>query len=620
MKCYNCGTELMDNAKFCNQCGEKVNTKEEDIKKEEVRQDNKVSIKKEDTTKKEQNDIDNQTEPINVNEKNNQKQNAIKNKVKELWEKLNLFEKVCVCLSGIFVLGLIISLIADKSVAMIISIIQIIGVVISFLMEKNIIKTSNKWIKIAISIICVLLIFAYISSFSSQKVIDYSNAEDIVWNEIIMGDKLPELSNCTGYIYSNSDEKLNIEIYKVSAKQFYKYIEDCKNKGFIVDSEKTEFSYSAYTEDGYKLKLNYLDYSKEMGIELNVPKNYTEIKWSEKEIAKLVPVPKSLLGEIKEDTDKKFNVIISNMTLQDYNEYISLCENSGFNVEIDKNDKRFSAKNTDSYKISIEYIGNNVIEIIIDEPEFNVSLNVECVENWIFSKYNVKIYIDDNYESTLTHGTSDNYDLKLSKGTHKIKFTNADDESITGEFTTEVIQNGKIELKLNCYSYEIDVESKSNSVIKVEEIKQEEKEDTTVEENINNTITEEKKDSLSYSTNDYETAKKGNTGVFAYASTDYEYEVYWIIDFDEGYVYYFTDGTGETFCDRVKIEQGDLNNYVKVTWHEAGTEASWRLFFKYQNIPTILVVRDHYGSNIEFSPTNLENALKIRDTKKITDY
>ena len=144
MKCYNCGTELMDNAKFCKQCGEKVNTKEEDIKKEEVRQDNKVSIKKEDTTKKEQNDIDNQTEPINVNEKNNQKQNAIKNKVKELWEKLNLFEKVCVCLSGIFVLGLIISLIADKSVAMIISIIQIIGVVISFLMEKNIIKTSNK--------------------------------------------------------------------------------------------------------------------------------------------------------------------------------------------------------------------------------------------------------------------------------------------------------------------------------------------------------------------------------------------------------------------------------------------------------------------------------------------
>ena len=614
MKCSNCGTELSNNAKFCKQCGEKVNIKEDDIKKEG-------------TTNKQQNNTANQVDQIKFTEKNNQEQNVIKNKVKELWKKLNVFEKICVCLSGIFILELIISLIAGKSVAMIISIIQIIGVVISFLMEKNIIKTTHKWIKITLPIICVFFVLAYIASFSSQKVIDYSNAEDIVWNEIIIGNKLPEPPNFTGYIYSNSDEKLNIEIYKVSPKQFYEYIEECKNKGFSLDSEKTEFSYLAYTEDGYKLKLSYSDYDNEMGIELNVPKKYAEIKWSEKVIAKLVPVPKSLSGEIKEDTDKTFNVIISNMTLQDYNEYILLCENSGFNVEIDKDDKRFSAKNTDSYKISVEYIGNKVIEIIIDEPEFNVSLNVECVENWIFSKYNVKIYIDDNYESTLTHGTSENYDLKLSKGTHKIKFTNADDESITGEFSTEVTQNGKIELRLNCYNYEISVESKSNSVIK-EEIKQEEKNEETIEEekkeNTNNAITEGKqddnKDSLSYSTNDYETAKKGNTGVFSYASTGYEYDVYWIIDFDNGYVYYFTDGTGETFCDRIKIEQGDLNDYVKVTWHEAGTETSWRLFFKYKNLPSILVVRDHYGSNIEFSPTNLENALKIRNTKTITDY
>ena len=127
-------------------------------------------------------------------------------------------------------------------------------------------------------------------------------------------------------------------------------------------------------------------------------------------------------------------------------------------------------------------------------------------------------------------------------------------------------------------------------------------------------------DSVPYSTNDYETATKGNTGVFAYKSQSGSYDRYWIIDFDEGYVYNFSHGNFDDTCDKVKIVSGDLNDRMKITWHAGGDQWSWYLHFKYVNSPTTLVVNDHYGSSMEFATTNLSNALSIRKTKTINEY
>lgn len=123
-----------------------------------------------------------------------------------------------------------------------------------------------------------------------------------------------------------------------------------------------------------------------------------------------------------------------------------------------------------------------------------------------------------------------------------------------------------------------------------------------------------------YSTNDYETAKKGNTGVFSYSNKGNSYDVYWIINFDEGYVDYFTDGNGESTCDRVKIESGDLNDKMTVTWNIDGDKESWYLHFKYKEHPETLIVNDHTGTSIKFSTTDLDEAISIRDTKTIKEY
>lgn len=123
-----------------------------------------------------------------------------------------------------------------------------------------------------------------------------------------------------------------------------------------------------------------------------------------------------------------------------------------------------------------------------------------------------------------------------------------------------------------------------------------------------------------YSTNDYETAKKGNTGVFSYVDYGGSYDIYWIIDFDEGYVYYFTDGSGEDFCDRLEIESGDLNSNITVTYHDGGAEWSYKLHFKYVNHPETLIMFDQNGFDWEYTTADLDDALALRDTKRIKDY
>lgn len=123
-----------------------------------------------------------------------------------------------------------------------------------------------------------------------------------------------------------------------------------------------------------------------------------------------------------------------------------------------------------------------------------------------------------------------------------------------------------------------------------------------------------------YSTNDYETAKKGNTGVFSYRDRGVSYDIYWIIDFDEGYVYFFTDGNGESFCDRLKIDSGTLNDKVTITYHDGGDTWSYKLHFKYVDHPETLIMVDQNGFDLEYSTTDLDDALALRETKTIKDY
>jgi hypothetical protein len=128
------------------------------------------------------------------------------------------------------------------------------------------------------------------------------------------------------------------------------------------------------------------------------------------------------------------------------------------------------------------------------------------------------------------------------------------------------------------------------------------------------------KESVYYSTNDKDSVKNGNTGVYAYKSYDNQYDTYWIIDFDSGYVYNYFEGNGDNICSRLKIDSGNLNDYVKITWHSGNDVWSYRLHFKWKNQPDTLIVQDNNGYENKYSTTSLTQALNLRDKKTIKDY
>lgn len=126
--------------------------------------------------------------------------------------------------------------------------------------------------------------------------------------------------------------------------------------------------------------------------------------------------------------------------------------------------------------------------------------------------------------------------------------------------------------------------------------------------------------SVSYSTNDKNTVKNGNSGVYAYRNRGGSYYIYYIIDFDEGYVYRFLDGNGDNTCEKVKIESGTLNDVVIITYNEGGYKYSNGLHFKWKNQPDHLVLQDDDGFDWDFYTTDLDDALKVRNSKKIIQY
>lgn len=612
MKCSKCGAELSDDTRFCSYCGEKVETDTFDS----INKNNREPIVEE---------VSNQTNFLPEKEKKSIVDN-IKAHGISFWNKLSFFEKLTTVTLTIFTLMCLVAFIAGKVFAGIIALLSVALTVVALLMKKQIIKAPKGWLNIVALVVAIFLIVPYFLLFAGSGSNISDDREEFNWSNLILGEVIPQPTSNVGKIITNTENNLSVYISRISTDQFYDYIKGCKDKGFTVDAEQLTSSFDAYNESGYELSLFYTDSDKEMHIDVDAPVKYGELKWSDSGLGKLLPKPVSKVGEIKKDDDKGFEAIVADTSIEDFKAYVKQCSDKGFSIEAKESDKSYAAKNADGYKLSVEYTGRNVISISVDEPEYQVSIEVECVKNWIFSKYDVKIYIDDFSEDTLAHGTTETYEMTLKKGAHKIKFVSAEDDSVTGEVEIDVSKDDTFKFKISCSSSGIDVDvvsgkTEDNSESMSETSPSESKTSEPDKEGTNSeTSSAEKPSPVFYSTNDYETAKKGNTGVFAYVDSGKLYDIYYIIDFDEGYVYYFTDGNGESFCDRLKIESGDLNSKIIITYHDGGTQWSYKFHFKYANHPEKLIMVDQNGFELEYSTTDLDDALSIRDTKTIKDY
>ncbi|MBQ9974596.1 MAG: hypothetical protein IJP02_06545 [Oscillospiraceae bacterium] len=191
--------------------------------------------------------------------------------------------------------------------------------------------------------------------------------EKIVWDDIIMGDQLPEPPKSKGQLHINSAIDLHIEIRKVTDKQYNNYVESCKEMGFVVDATSGSESYSAYNTEGYKLDLSH--YSEDMRIYLDAPMEMSAITWPTGSAGKQLPIPKSTIGKFSYENEDSFYVYVGNTSREDYTEYVSICAEKGFTIDYSKGDDYYSADNAGGWHVHLAYEGNNIMRISIDAPQ-----------------------------------------------------------------------------------------------------------------------------------------------------------------------------------------------------------------------------------------------------------
>lgn len=660
MKCAKCGSDLAEGAKFCPLCGEKVSSgifSNEKIKSE-------PSVEK--------------MMPQRISESSMQQQIGSKEKKKEA-KYCHKTEIVMIIISLFF---LIATLYNGKTISVIFSVMQLGAVIVALLIHKNIIKSRQSWLECLVLFISIFIGVLNILSHSwSQDSFDDKIISGRI-SEVYTPYSAQECVGKDYEMIKNSFMKVGftnisveiIEDLEASEMNEVGIVESVSINGMSDFGGNTEFKSSSKVIITYhSLKYISIPISSEKAANMNVQEvvdafekaGFTEITTDE--VYDLDPdvIESDFENHISingmeifdKGTKAPINSEIKIITHRPYEKYtlkivIDFASNLIFStydvaMEIDNNvetlkhgkDGEFEYRvKPGKYKIifssteSDDIRGTAELEISGDTE---ASYKISCYSD----KVNVEtLYIENKgaigeneamVPLSASNCISENHN-DIEKSFKEAGFTNISKE-ILYDIVFGVTDEGSVEqvaIDGNVNFRRGDIFAKDTEIVITYHMKEEDnpdkKEETETEKESKDSDVKqsESKTSIStfYSTNDYETATKGNSGVFSYCERTASYDIYWIIDFEDGYVYYFTDGDGETFCDKLKIESGDLNAGITITYHEGGTVWSNRLHFKYENHPETLIVRDHNGFKNEYSTTDLDDALSIRDTKTITEY
>lgn len=87
---------------------------------------------------------------------------------------------------------------------------------------------------------------------------------------------LPDPPSNEGYIHEDGSDEADIDVYEISQDDFYKYVAECKDKGFMIDYYSDETDYEAYNSENYYLWLDYDQETKVMNIWIYYDEDYGE--------------------------------------------------------------------------------------------------------------------------------------------------------------------------------------------------------------------------------------------------------------------------------------------------------------------------------------------------------
>ena len=451
MKCFKCGSELQEGARFCSFCGANI-MQTEAIDSDAPAAEQEISVVEASAVEEYEAESDGEviTPKLSFGDK-------IKAKIRNAWEQLAMFYKVSlISLLGIIILFLV-AYFTSKTFAIVCAVLQFAGVVVAMLLRKGIIKTNKKWLAYLVLIVAILLSALNIYSYFWNRAPadtnnDYqpvattpedNNSTDVTQvtettTPISKTALLPfDESECIGQNQEDIVKQLKQEGFSnISIESLAELgAEELERKGEIctitIDGNET-FSKGAELDKTVAIKITYYEIK-------NVAAPIAAKDGEKKDTEELVNLFKeagfvNVSVEIENDIDPEY----SEETLR--NE-ISIAYDGSFDT-------------TDSFPIDAE------VRITSHRPmeKYKVKINIDFIPNLFFNKYGVDVEIGYKELGTLSHGEDDSYEVWREPGKHTITFTKTG--WLKPEKKVDITIQGETEVtyQISCYEDSIHVE------------------------------------------------------------------------------------------------------------------------------------------------------------------
>lgn len=232
-----------------------------------------------------------------------------------------------------------------------------------------------------------------------------------------------------------------------------------------------------------------------------------------------------------------------------------------------------SAKSPEITKENDQSSSENVTESQeISSSEYNIDIEVNCIENLLFSRYDVNVYVDNVLQGALEHGETDIYTVHLKEGVYTVRFVKDNDETVIGETEINVSKNDAFKFEIYCTALKINVENISRDI-----------------------LIEQSEEIVS----EYEKAfvRRGRA-----------YDIYHMFDVDNQTMIYFTTNESGVM---EGTYSGDFSDGVTMTWEDGGE--TWTEKFIHQEGSTKAVWVDHIGVEYSYEVCDIATAQRALD-------
>ena len=633
MKCQNCGADLDDGVLFCHECGAKVETQKKYCREcgKEVPVDARfcsycgadlsaVPVLDQPTLDEEAETSTSGNEETPVHTQLSHPSNdaeystavtiwdKIAMKLQAFWSELDNFSKVFTIASVIVVLLLLISFASHNAVAAFFSVLQIAGLVIS-MWHKGVLNPPREWLKYITLAIAILFTVLNIMSYSwdKNKVVEESDKSAVSSSETNATNTIVSppynAADCLGQNYDTVKNDFIsagfTEIYTDAVEDLsYSESERIDTIESISIGGNDSFADGEQFSKSDKVEISYHAYKKvTVSIDVDFLSNIFFDKYGV-----VVCLNEEKVGELAHGEDKSFSLQVSpgTYTLTFQKKDDTSCVGS---IELD-------VKGDVNASVQISCQSDNICVTPLYIEKIGEVREGEIMMPQALSSFKYKNYLD--VQNALENLGFTNFSTEILYDIHWGWTAEGEVESVSIDGNADCVRG--------------DIFSADSPIIITYHMKEEDDPNRPTEASTSAAETTlpatqaEEDTSVYYSTNTKDTYKNGNTGIYAYKSIGNSYDNYWIIDFDDGYVYSFSEGLGDNSCSKFAIESGDLNSTLAFSMHSDGTTYQWFAFFKWKNQPDHLVIVDDDNFDYDFYPTNLSDALRLKKQKSITLY